>query len=162
MIENKRLNAIKQIKKELQELQEDPIITLGVTVGLIKKDDPFHWQITMLGPQDTPYANGLFILTADFPIDYPDKGPEVKFKNKMYHLNVNNSGHVCISTLSNWVKGTTMSEVLSLIFALFYKQNPDSAYNSQWAKLFKENIEQFNKNAREWTQKYASLNEQEK
>ena len=162
MIENKRLNAIKQIKKELKELQEDPIITLGVTVGLIKKDDPFHWQITMLGPQDTPYANGLFILTADFPIDYPDKGPEVKFKNKMYHLNVNNSGHVCISTLSNWVKGTTMSEVLSLIFALFYKQNPDSAYNSQWAKLFKENIEQFNKNAREWTQKYASLNEQEK
>ena len=116
----------------------------------------------MLGPQDTPYANGLFILTADFPDDYPNKGPEVKFKNKMYHLNVNNSGHVCISTLSNWVKGTTMSEVLSLIFALFYKQNPDSAYNSQWAKLFKENIEQFNKNAREWTQKYASLNEQEK
>ena len=162
MIENKRLNAIKQIKKELKELQEDPIITLGVTVGLIKKDDPFHWQITMLGPQDTPYANGLFILTADFPDDYPNKGPEVKFKNKMYHLNVNNSGHVCISTLSNWVKGTTMSEVLSLIFALFYKQNPDSAYNSQWAKLFKENIEQFNKNAREWTQKYASLNEQEK
>ena len=161
MIENKRLNAIKQIKKELKELQEDPIITLGVTVGLIKKDDPFHWQITMLGPQDTPYANGLFILTADFPIDYPDKGPEVKFKNKMYHLNVNNSGHVCISTLSNWVKGTTMSEVLSLIFALFYKQNPNDAYDWKMAKLFKENKAEFDKNVRECTQKYADPSKDE-
>ena len=159
-MENSKFNALKQIQKELKELQSDPIITFGVTVGLkeIKgKKDPFHWQITMLGPQDTPYANGLFFLTADFPDDYPKKGPEVKFTNKMYHLNVSDNGHVCINTLSEWKEGTTMTEVLSLIFALFYKQNPDSAYSSERAKLFKNKKEEFNKNAREWTQKYAPL-----
>ena len=156
-MDKKKLNAIKQLKKELDEFQKDPIITLGVTVGKIK-NDLFHWQITMLGPQDTPYAGGLFFLTADFPDDYPDSGPEVKFINKMYHLNVDKeSGYICISTLKNWVKGTTMSEVLSLIFALFYKQNPNDPYDLEMANLYLNKRAEFNKNAKEWTQKYASL-----
>ena len=31
----------------------------------------------MLGPQDIPYAGGLFFLTDDFNDDYPDSPPEV-------------------------------------------------------------------------------------
>ena len=152
--------ALKQLKKELDELQKDPIITFGVTVGpriINGKKDIFHWQITMLGPQDTPYANGLFILNADFKKDYPKSAPEIKFTNKMYHLNVRDDGHICINTLNQWKEGTTMTEVLSLIFALFYKQNPDDAYKSDRANLFKNNRQEFDKNAREWTQKYAPL-----
>ena len=158
MLSKEKLDALGVLKKELTELQKDPIITLGVTVGAIK-NDVFHWQITMLGPQDTPYANGLFYLTADFPDDYPKHGPEVKFKNKMYHLNVSSNGHVCISTLNKWVPGTTMSEVLSLIFALFYKQNPDSAYIKERAELFKKDRKTFDENARKFTKDYASFND---
>ena len=145
-------------QKELNDFQKDPIISLGVTVGAIN-NDVFHWQITMLGPQDTPYANGLFILTADFPNDYPNKPPEVKFKNKMYHLNVSNNGHVCISTLSEWVPGTTMAEVLPLIFALFYKQNPKSAFNHEMADLFVKNRKAFDENARKYTLEHASFDD---
>ncbi len=156
------MKALARLKKELKELQTDPLATLGVTVGLVKNDDYFHWQITMLGPQDTPYANGLFFLTADFPNNYPNAGPEVRFTNKIYHLNVNEAnGHVCISTLNEWQTGTTMSEVLSLIFALFYKENPNSAYDKKKAELFKNNRAKFDENVREWTRKYASLNEVE-
>ena len=115
----------------------------------------------MTGPQDTPYAKGLFILNAEFPKDYPVHGPNIKFKNKIYHLNVSAQGDVCISTLNKWVKGTTMSEVLSLIFALFYKQNPNDPYDQNMAKLFKENRAEFDKNAREWTQKYADPSKDE-
>ena len=158
MLSKEKLDALGVLKKELTDLQKDPIITLGVTVGAIK-NDVFHWQITMLGPQDTPYANGLFYLTADFPDDYPKHGPEVKFKNKMYHLNVSSNGHVCISTLNKWVPGTTMSEVLSLIFALFYKQNPDSAYIKERAELFKKDRKTFDENARKFTKDYASFND---
>ena len=160
MISEEKMNAIARLRKELKELQTDPLATLGVTAGLVKKNDYFHWQITMLGPQDTPYAGGLFFLTADFPNNYPNLGPEIRFKNKIYHLNVNESnGHVCISTLNEWEKGTTMVEVLSLIFALFYKENPDSAYDKQKAQLFKTNRAKFDENVRDWTRKYASLNE---
>ena len=156
---DQKKKALIQIQKELKELQTDPLATLGVTAGLIKQGDYFHWNITMLGPQDTPYAGGLFFLTVDFPDDYPKKPPEVKFKNQIYHLNVSNNGHVCISTLNKWKEGTTMSEVLSLIFALFYKENPNDAYDSQRAKLFKTDKAKFDANVREWTQKYASLKE---
>ena len=160
MMDKTKIKSMGRLNNELSELQKDPLIALGVTVGSIK-GDVFKWRITMTGPQDTPYANGLFILIAEFPKDYPNQGPKIKFKNKMYHLNVSSQGNVCISTLSKWVKGTTMSEVLSLIFALFYKQNPNDPYDQNMAKLFKENRAEFDKNAREWTQKYADPSKDE-
>ena len=152
-----KLNAIKQIKKELEEFRTEPIYSCGVTVGLINPNDVFKWQITMTGPSDTPYAGGLFILHAVFPENYPYSAPKIKFTNKMYHLNVDSNGNVCISTLSKWTKDTTMAEVLTLIFALFYKQNPESSFYNDRAELFKNNKKEFDKNAREWTQKYASF-----
>ena len=160
-MKEEKKRALAQLQKELKELQKDPLATLGVTVGLVK-NDYFHWQITMLGPQDTPYAGGLFFLTADFPNNYPKIGPEIRFKNKIYHLNVNEAnGHVCISTLNDWQKENTMSEVLSLIFALFYKENPESAYDKTKAHLFINNRAKFDENVRDWTRKYASLDETE-
>ena len=152
-----KLNAIKQIKKELEEFRTEPIYSCGVTVGLIDPKDVFKWQIIMTGPSDTPYAGGLFFLHAVFPENYPYSAPKIKFTNKMYHLNVDSNGDVCISTLSKWTKDTTMAEVLTLIFALFYKQNPESSFYSDRAELFKNNKKEFDKNAREWTQKYASF-----
>ena len=147
--------AMRILKQELEDLQKDPIVTLGVVVGQLK--DVFHWQMTMLGPQDTPYANGLFYLRATFPEDYPKHGPKIKFLNKMYHLNVSDSGDICINTLSEWKEGTTMAEVLSLIFALFYRQNPNNPYDNEKANLFKNNRNKFDANVREYTRKYANI-----
>ena len=101
----------------------------------------------------------MFTLTADFPINYPDKPPEVKFTNKIYHLNVSESnGHICISTLNKWKPGTPMVDVISAIFALFYDQNPDSPYSGTMAREYQTDRNTFNRKAREWTQKYASMN----
>ena len=159
MQSNQKMKTMSILKKELQELKRDPITTLGVCVGAIN-GDVFHWRMTMLGPQDTPYAGGLFYLTADFPDDYPNHGPIVKFINKMYHLNVSKEGNVCINTLSKWVKGTTMTEVLSLIFALFYKQNPNDPYDRKMADLYLKNRALFDQNAKEYTRLYANLKDE--
>ena len=81
---------MKYIKREFDKLQSDPILSLGCTVGLNEKykNDIFHWKITLIGPIDTPYAGGMFFLTSDFTENYPNEKPEVKFINKIYHLNV--------------------------------------------------------------------------
>ena len=121
MISPQKLQTMKYLKNEYTQLQNDPILSLGATVGLPNPSNIFHWNITLVGPQDTPYAGGMFFLTADFPETYPKTKPEIRFTNKIYHLNVRESdGHICISTLNQWVPNTPMVSVISAIFALFY------------------------------------------
>ena len=158
MISKKKLQTMKYLKNEYTQLQNDPILSLGATVGLPDPNNIFHWKITLIGPQDTPYAGGMFFLTADFPDDYPQKRPEIKFVNKIYHLNVKDGdGHICISTLNQWVPNTPMVNVISAIFALFYDQNPLSPYSLTMAAQYKFNRNEFNRMAAEWTRKYAHM-----
>ena len=161
MLSKQKMEAMKYLKTEFDALQRDPILSLGCTVGLNiinGKKDIFHWKLSLLGPSDTPYAGGMFFLTVDFPENYPVGKPEVRFTNQIYHLNVNNrNGHICISTLNEWKARTPMVDVISAIFALFYDQNPESPYSGQMAREYQTNRAEFNRKAKEWTKKYASM-----
>ena len=158
MISKKKLYAMKYLKKEYDELQINPLMmTIGCTVGLIN-NDIFHWKIFLTGPNDSPYAGGLFTLTVDFNEDYPYSRPEIRFVNKIYHLNISPSnGHVSISTLNAWKEKTPISKIICNIFVLFYKQNPDSPYNIKMAREYELDRNEFNRKAKEWTQKYATI-----
>ena len=122
----------------------------------------------MIGPRETPYEGGLFTLYAAFPEDYPIHGPEIKFVNKIYHLNVDSThslGFICLNRLHQWsITGNvkdfqfyTMKQALFDIFCLFYFQSVEYTFNDQMADLYINNREQYEANAREWTKLYASM-----
>ena len=153
------LVEIEYLKNEYTTLQNDPILSLGCTIGLMN-NDIFHWKFSLMGPQDTPYEGGMFFLTADFPDDYPQGKPEVRFCNKIYHLNVSPSnGHMYITILNKWKPETPMANVISEIYAFFNKQNPDFPYSREMTREYEKNRSEFDRKAKEWTQKYASMND---
>ena len=152
MLSKEKLDAMRKLRKEFDALQNNPITSLGVTVGLPDPKNIFKWKISMLGPADTPYAGGVFILEANFPDTYPKDGPKIKFLTKIFHCNVFGWG-ICISTLNNWVP-TPMDKVISDIFQLFYVNNPDN--NEQPSREFRTNKALFEQHCREWVKLYAS------
>ena len=126
-------------------------------------DDPKHWTCLMIGPEGSPYANGYFRLTIDFRDDPPTQPPEIKFLTPIYHLNINDDGHVCLKS-NNDFKGENFIKVFYEIYYLFVKQNPIST----WSKFetrkqqYMYNREEFERNAKEWTRKYATAEEANK
>ena len=134
-----------------------PIPILGISN--IQKIDSYHWIFYMDGPKNSIYRNGYFKLTISGLNDFPNKKPEIRIVNKIYHLQVSPSvGHVCTGFIRDWNPTTTISECLVGIYLfLDLEQNPKSPYSGEMAREYENNRQEFNRKAEEWTLKYASL-----
>ncbi|KCV72587.1 ubiquitin-conjugating enzyme E2 4 [Fonticula alba] len=145
--------ALKRIQKELQDLARDPPTSCSAgPVGT----EMFHWQATIMGPADSPYAGGVFFLNIHFPTDYPFKPPRVNFTTKIYHPNINSSGAICLDILRDqWSPALTISKVLLSICSLLTDPNPDDPLVADAANLYKSDREKYEATARQWTRKYA-------
>ena len=155
-------STLQLINNEYQDLRQNPIAALGVSVGMPFPDNPYIWQCSMLGPSDTSFRGGLFYLRIIFPENYPQIGPEVYFVTPIYHVNVNHIkqptcrlGHICLSTLNFWNPQYRIREVLTNIFALFYMGNPESPFGTNRQAEMMNNPLLFEKKIQYFTKKYA-------
>jgi len=123
----------------------------------ISDDDVSVWMVTLVGPKGTPYEGGIFALSVQFPPDYPFKPPKVRFTTKIYHCNISNDGGICIDILKdNWSPALTIGKVMLSIESLLGSPNPDDPLDAVKAGVYRDDRDQYNKNAREWVKKYAS------
>eukprot|EP00246_Nothoceros_aenigmaticus_P003949 TRINITY_DN1518_c0_g1_i2.p1 TRINITY_DN1518_c0_g1~~TRINITY_DN1518_c0_g1_i2.p1 ORF type:complete len:162 (-),score=13.16 TRINITY_DN1518_c0_g1_i2:344-829(-) len=119
-------------------------------------EDMFHWQATIMGPPDSPYAGGVFLVTIHFPPDYPFKPPKVAFRTKVFHPNINSNGSICLDILKEqWSPALTISKVLLSICSLLTDPNPDDPLVPEIAHMYKTDRAKYEATARNWTQKYA-------
>lgn len=146
--------ALKRIDKELEDLQKDP--PFNCSAGPIN-DDLFYWQATIMGPEESPYHGGLFFLDINFPTDYPFKPPKIYFRTKIYHPNISSNGSICLDILKDqWSPALTVAKVILSICSLLTDPNPDDPLVPNIAELYRNNIERYTANAKEWTLEYAN------
>merc|ERR1712054_19039 len=145
--------ALKRINKELLDLGRDP--PANCSAGPVG-EDLFHWQATIMGPPDSPFAGGVFFLNVHFPTDYPFKPPKINFTTRIYHPNINSNGSICLDILKDqWSPALTISKVLLSICSLLTDPNPDDPLVPEIANIYKTDTARYEQTAREWTRKYA-------
>ena len=146
--------SVKRLNKELKEIQEDPPCNCSVdTVN----NNIHQWRATIIGPEKTPYENGVFYLDLMFPDGYPFKPPKVKFETKIFHPNINKYGNICLDILSqNWSPALTVCKVLLSISSLLDDPNPSDPLNIRAADIYNNNYEEFFATAQNYTLKYAN------
>jgi ubiquitin-conjugating enzyme E2 D/E len=129
----------------------------NITAGPIDDSNLYKWSATIMGPKDSPYEGGVFVLDIDFPNNYPFKPPQITFKTKIFHPNISPSGSICLDILqSQWSPALTICKTLLSISSLLTDPNPDDPLDAAAGKLYKYDIEEFKIRAIEITQQYAS------
>ena len=147
--------TIKRLKSELKELTSSP--PANCSAGPIDENNLFQWQGTIMGPEGSPYAGGIFYLRIDFTNDYPFKPPKIVFLTKIYHCNINSSGNICLDILKDqWSPALTISKVLLSICSLMDEPNPSDPLVHDIATLFKSNRKEHDRRALQFTLEYAN------
>ncbi|CAO3589900.1 unnamed protein product [Absidia cylindrospora] len=143
----------RRISKELAEISLDPPSNCNAGP---KGDNIYEWVATIAGPDDSPYAGGIFFLDVVFPKEYPFKPPKISFRTRIYHCNINSKGAICLDILKdNWSPALTISKVILSICSLLTDANPNDPLVGSIAQEYILDREKHDSNARDWTKRYA-------
>ena len=157
------MNSLERLVQEYNDINKNPLSDMGITVGL-ENDDYYKWNASLMGAKDSPYAGGLFYIKLLFPKEYPDKSPDIIFLTPIYHVNVNriksqngseSLGDVSASFINWWKPETTVKEIITKLYAIFYWPNPDSPYGLDIAEEFRENRQLYEQKVKYFALKYA-------
>ncbi|KAJ2742749.1 hypothetical protein GGI20_004252 [Coemansia sp. BCRC 34301] len=160
MSDSKATASIK-LSKELRELMKNP--NPSFSVGLVDQN-LFKWNITMFGPEGTPYDEGIFQAVMTFPDNYPFAPPTLVFKSKFWHPNVYLDGRVCISILHDagddphqyedagerWSPAQSVESILLSVISMLSSPNADSPANVEAAVQMRGNLPAFRKKVRQF------------
>ncbi|XP_058205300.1 ubiquitin-conjugating enzyme E2 22 [Rhododendron vialii] len=147
--ENLPPNVIKQLAKELKNLDETP--PEGIKVG-VNEDDFSIIFADIEGPAGTPYENGVFRMKLILSHDFPHSPPKGYFLTKIFHPNIATNGEICVNTLKkDWNPSLGLRHVLIVVRCLLIEPFPESALNEQAGKMLLENYEEYARHARIYT-----------
>jgi len=154
------------LRRQLAELARNP--PDGVSVGLVDDANMFSWEVMLMGPADTMYEGGFFRAQLDFPPEFPNMPPKMKFKCDMWAPNVYEDGNVCISILhppgedalneqetaeERWRPVLGVEQIIISVLSMLSAPNADSPANIDAAVQFREDQKAFKKRVRQCVRK---------
>ncbi|XP_074158747.1 LOW QUALITY PROTEIN: ubiquitin-conjugating enzyme E2 S [Sminthopsis crassicaudata] len=145
-VENLPPHIIRLVYKEVTTLTSDPPDGIKVFPN---EEDVTDLQVTIEGPEGTPYAGGLFRMKLLLGKDFPAAPPKGFFLTKIFHPNVGANGEICVNVLKrDWTAELGIRHVLLTIKCLLIHPNPESALNEEAGRLLLEDYEEYAARAR--------------
>ncbi|KAI0827218.1 ubiquitin-conjugating enzyme/RWD-like protein [Trametes gibbosa] len=145
--------TLKRIHREVADLKKED---LGAIKLAPSDDDLFHWNASIPGPEGSVYEGGVFEVEITLGHDYPFSAPRMAFKTRIYHMNINERGGICIDILKhNWSPALSLFKVILSLSSLLTDPNPKDPLVPTIATEYIRNRVQHDQNARRWTILYA-------
>jgi len=146
--------ALRRVMKEFSDFNANPVPGWLAFVGA---DNPMVWKAIMQGPASSVYEGGNWLVSVQFPVDYPFKPPRVRFVTRIYHCNINNDGGVCLDILKDaWSPALTITKIFASLTSLVSEPNPDDALDAFKAQVYRTDRARYLAEAREWVAKHAA------
>ncbi|KAL6304482.1 ubiquitin-conjugating enzyme/RWD-like protein [Sparassis latifolia] len=145
--------TLKRIHREIADLKREDLGAISLTPS---SDSLFNWSATIPGPEGSVYEGGLFHVDIVLATDYPFSAPKVTFRTRIYHMNINDRGNICIDILKhNWSPALSLFKVILSLSSLLTDPNPKDPLVPSIANEYMRNRKQHDSTARQWTELYA-------
>ena len=151
-----------KIRDELDNIKRNPKIlnVIHCSAGPIKKSNIYEWNVLLKGPEESNYKDGLFQLYIKFPKDYPEGPPIIKFQTPIFHPNISEKGQICVSSIgSDWESSN--KNIIEVIYSIYDLLNNDPsiehALNDEALELYKNNRDEYNKRAKNFTKENSII-----
>uniref|UniRef100_A0AC34GXS1 UBC core domain-containing protein n=1 Tax=Panagrolaimus sp. ES5 TaxID=591445 RepID=A0AC34GXS1_9BILA len=141
----------KRLEKELRNILSDP--PPNCSANLVD-GNLFHWQASIIGPSNTPFEGGVFFLDFIFSVDYPLKGPQIKFITPIFHPNIDSDGYINIFC-EDFSPALNVSTILLTICSILADPLIDEPLVPEIAEIYLTDRQRYNQLAKEFCQNCA-------
>ena len=162
-IDNPPLGRMKTLSLELARL------TTGLPPGIFVRHCSTRldvMKVLIIGPQGTPYENGLFEFDLLCGKNFPNEPPKMRFKTTGggqigFNPNLYNNGKVCLSLLGTWSGepwqpgSSTILQVLLSIQAMIFCEEPWCNEPGRENSAGSQQSKDYNRTVQGWTVQHA-------